>query len=359
MGKFFDRRLEELGAKRVYELGLGDDDGNLEEDFMRWREGFWPAIAQSFGWQISEEAESERQYRFEIVKDPAATAIFIGEYGRIGAFEKQRPWREGFWPAIAQSFGWQISEEAESERQYRFEIVKDPAATAIFIGEYGRIGAFEKQRPPFDQKNPYLAVVGVNRELHKEKSDRSCRHIEFITNGARVRYEAGDHLGVFPTNDAILVEEFGRLLNVDMNLTFRLINLDGCENWPTVFPFEKVMERIVQDYDEMNIAEKEIEKWKQARYYSISSSPKLLTDAVAVTAVITKYTIGDRLIKGVCTNYLLAKKEGDKVPVFVRKSTLRLPHRSTTAIIMIGPGTGFAPFRGFIQERQWIKQQGR
>ncbi|VDM50030.1 unnamed protein product [Toxocara canis] len=171
MGKFFDRRLEELGAKRVYELGLGDDDGNLEEDFMRWREGFWPAIAQSFGWQISEEAESERQYRFEIVKDPAATAIFIGEYGRIGAFEKQRP--------------------------------------------------------PFDQKNPYLAVVGVNRELHKEKSDRSCRHIEFITNGARVRYEAGDHLGVFPTNDATLVEEFGRLLNVDMNLTFRLINLDG------------------------------------------------------------------------------------------------------------------------------------
>ncbi|KHN78699.1 NADPH--cytochrome P450 reductase [Toxocara canis] len=75
------------------------------------------------------------------------------------------------------------------------------------------------------------------------------------------------------------------------------------------------MERIVQDYDEMNIAEKEIEKWKQ--------------------------------------------KEGDKVPVFVRKSTLRLPHRSTTAIIMIGPGTGFAPFRGFIQERQWIKQQGK
>lgn len=41
---------------------------------------------------------------------------------------------------------------------------------------------------PFDQKNPFVAVVGINRELHGEKSERSCRHIEFITNGARVRY---------------------------------------------------------------------------------------------------------------------------------------------------------------------------
>uniref|UniRef100_A0A0M3HII3 Lipoprotein n=1 Tax=Ascaris lumbricoides TaxID=6252 RepID=A0A0M3HII3_ASCLU len=52
--------------------------------------GFWPTVAQSYGWQISDEAGSERQYRFEVIEDPSTT-LFTGEYGRLGAFEKQRP----------------------------------------------------------------------------------------------------------------------------------------------------------------------------------------------------------------------------------------------------------------------------
>lgn len=365
MGKFFDRRMEELNAVRVFELGLGDDDGNLEEDFMRWREGFWPAVTQSFGWELSEEAGSERQYRFDVVEDPNTT---------------------------------------------------------LFIGEYGRIGAFEKQRPPFDQKNPLMAVVGVNRELHKEKSDRSCRHIEFDTRGARIRYEAGDHLGVFPTNDSALVEELCQLLGANMDLVFRLTNLDEESSKRSPFPCPctirtafthyvdicaPVKSHVLKALAEYTSDEKEKEHLLllstaseeglkeygnfiqrdrrsivdvlryfhsckppvdyllellprlQARYYSISSSPKLDAEKIAITAVVTRYTIGDRLIKGVCTNYLLHKSEGDKIPVFVRKSMMRLPHRLTTAVIMIGPGTGFAPFRGFIQERYWHKQQGK
>ncbi len=97
----------------------------------------------------------------------------------------------------------------------------------------------------------------------------------------------------------------------------------------------------------------------EARYYSISSSPKADADRIAVTAVVTRYSIDDRHIEGVCTHYLLAKGDGESVPIFVRKSALRLPHRLTTPVIMIGPGTGFAPFRGFIQERSWHKQQGQ
>jgi NADPH-ferrihemoprotein reductase len=65
------------------------------------------------------------------------------------------------------------------------------------------------------------------------------------------------------------------------------------------------------------------------------------------------------LIKGVCTNYLADKQSSDTSPIFVRKSTLRLPHRHNVPVVMIGPGTGFAPFRGFIQERAWHKEQGK
>jgi NADPH-ferrihemoprotein reductase len=92
MGKYFDKRLEELGAERVYELGLGDDDGNLEEDFMRWRESFWPTVAEKLGWQASETGGSDRQFRLEIVEMTSELAVFNGEIGRIGSFDKQRPY---------------------------------------------------------------------------------------------------------------------------------------------------------------------------------------------------------------------------------------------------------------------------
>lgn len=90
VGKFFDSRLEELGAERVFELGLGDDDANLEEDFMRWREAFLPALAQSFGWEMVADGGMDRQYKLQIMEE-VTTPIFTGEFGRIGAYERQRP----------------------------------------------------------------------------------------------------------------------------------------------------------------------------------------------------------------------------------------------------------------------------
>ncbi|KAL4002238.1 NADPH--cytochrome P450 reductase [Acanthocheilonema viteae] len=364
MAKYFNRRMEEFGATRIYGLGLGDDDGNLEEDFMRWREGFWSAVINIFGWEIA-------------------------ETGLV--------------------------------RQYRFEIVKD-FSVKLFTGEYGRLGSFEKQRPPFNQKNPFIATVSVNHELHGISSDRSCRHIEFIINEARMRYEVGDHLGVFPTNDPVLVEELGRLLDVDMDLRFSLVNLDEENLKKNPFPCPctirtafthyvdicaPVKSNVLKALASFTNAENEKERLLllstaneqglkeygnyiqkerrsiidilrafstckppvdyvlellprlQPRYYSIASSSKYSRDSLAITVIVTRYMIGSRLIKGVCTNFLLQKGEGSKVPIFVRKSTMRLPHRLKTPVIMIGPGTGFAPFRGFLQERSWQKEQGQ
>ena len=97
----------------------------------------------------------------------------------------------------------------------------------------------------------------------------------------------------------------------------------------------------------------------QARYYSISSSPKLSNSKIAITAIVLNYKIGERQIKGVCTNYLAFLNKGNSVPIFIRKSTLRLPNKLLTPVIMLGPGTGLAPFRGFLHERLWQKKQGK
>lgn len=103
----------------------------------------------------------------------------------------------------------------------------------------------------------------------------------------------------------------------------------------------------------------------QPRYYSISSSSKLHPTTVHVTAVLVNYeTTTGRTNKGVATTYLSDKRpvdgvEAPRVPVFIRKSQFRLPTRTETPVIMIGPGTGLAPFRGFIQERDLSRKDGQ
>jgi cytochrome P450/NADPH-cytochrome P450 reductase len=99
------------------------------------------------------------------------------------------------------------------------------------------------------------------------------------------------------------------------------------------------------------------------RYYSISSSPLAQPDRVAISVAIVDepHRSGAGEFKGVCSNYLRPHRPRDAVYAFVKdtKSSFRLPADPATPIIMVGPGTGLAPFRGFLQERAALKAQGR
>ena len=80
---------------------------------------------------------------------------------------------------------------------------------------------------PYDARNPFLAPLVLHKELHRPGSSRSCMHIEFDITGSKMRYDAGDHVAVFPTNDPDLVERLGQRLGVDLGVCFTLTNLDG------------------------------------------------------------------------------------------------------------------------------------
>jgi len=106
----------------------------------------------------------------------------------------------------------------------------------------------------------------------------------------------------------------------------------------------------------------------QARYYSIASSPRKHPTSIHVCAVVTEYqSKAGYMNYGVCTNWLRTKipyQAGDelqcpKVPIFVRKSQFRLPFKVSHPVLMIGPGTGVAPFIGFIQDREHHVKNGK
>jgi len=98
----------------------------------------------------------------------------------------------------------------------------------------------------------------------------------------------------------------------------------------------------------------------QPRYYSISSSFRTNPTKVGVCCVEVDYTgASGRQVKGVATGHFAGLSEGQTVPVWIRRSQFKLPFRTKFPVIMIGPGTGIAPFRGFLQEREWAKNKGR
>lgn len=100
----------------------------------------------------------------------------------------------------------------------------------------------------------------------------------------------------------------------------------------------------------------------QPRYYSISSSYRLDSSKVSICCVevdwISKNS-NHRQIKGLATGFLASQEIGSTVPMWIRRSQFKLPFRSKFPVIMIGPGTGLAPFKGFLDERKWLKSKGK
>merc|ERR1719369_2104700 len=297
----------------------------------------------------------------------------------------------------------------------------------FFTGEVARLRSYKTQRPPFDVKNPFLAPIKVNRNLHSDDSDRYCMHVEIGLEESRIRYEAGDHVAIYPTNDVQLVNKIGQLLDIDLDTVFTMKALDEDATKKSPFPVPTTYRTALKHYVDITALPrthvlKEFaeytsdadEKAKlslmtsntdegrdmynsfivndcrhvthiledlpsckpaidqllellprlQPRFYSISSSAKVHKNTVHVTAVVIEYeTPTGRRNNGVCTKWMQPMIPGDdvvhKVPIYVRRSQFRLPNRVQTPVIMIGPGTGLAPFRGFIQERAWQKEQGK
>ena len=106
----------------------------------------------------------------------------------------------------------------------------------------------------------------------------------------------------------------------------------------------------------------EIATMMNPRYYSISSSPLAAPDRCSITVSVVKGPAlsGNGQFEGTCSNYLAGLKPGDKIQAVVKPPTaeFRLPKDPSTPVLMIGPGTGLAPFRGFLQERAALKAKG-
>lgn len=215
----------------------------------------------------------------------------------------------------------------------------------------------------YSRTNPFPARLKTNRKLNAEGSSKDTRHFEIILEGSSLTYEAGDALGVLPANCIEFVQEI-----------LDSAGFDGEESVQIPSGREKPLRLALQhDFDlkpfltelsgRGNSAQDFVTGLRklQPRLYSISSSPKAHPGEVHLTVGVVRYELSGKQRKGVCSTFL-ADRVGTEtpVPVFVHASPgFKPPKDPALPMIMVGPGTGIAPFRAFLEERRAIGATGR
>jgi len=249
----------------------------------------------------------------------------------------------------------------------------------------------------YSRKNPFPAKLSTNRTLTGTGSAKDTRHFEIDLTGSGLAYEVGDSLGVFPTNNPALVEEIlevlgfsgdepvtdpnGHPLSIREALTRSYVITEKdkkllaaiAEKDPTAAHFAPMVTpegkaeldsyawgREVIDpllaHPAAKFTPEEFVKCLrklQPRLYSIASSQKAHPDAVHLTVAAVRYESHGRKREGVCSTFLADRADNFSVPVFVHTAKhFRVPEELSAPVIMVGPGTGIAPFMAFLQERK-------
>ena len=255
----------------------------------------------------------------------------------------------------------------------------------------------------FSRKNPFPAKLTVNRVLNAEGSAKETRHFEISLAGSGLSYEVGDALGVWPTNCPDAVEHTAKALGhpLDSSVTREdgdaetlrdaLTHRCDISTPPRSFLVEvsrrttdnalaellqtankarlneylegRDIADVLHDYPDAKFRPQEfvgLLRKLSPRLYSISSSLKAHPNEVHLTVGAVRYEAHGRTRKGVCSTFLSDRvSETDTIPVYVQPSHgFKPPTDGDTPMIMVGPGTGIAPFRAFLEERSATKAQG-
>lgn len=283
--------------------------------------------------------------------------------------------------------------------------LNEPGAGSSVVESVSAVALSDSTESEFSRSYPFQAEVLENLNLNGKGSDRETRHIEISLEGSNLQYEPGDSLGIYPENHPQLVEDFITVMGwnpeelVVVNksgevrslrdallryyeitvltkpLVEQVVKLTGNEGLQKLlepgheqelrnYIQERDLLDLVQDYGLQQVAASDfvsILRKIPARLYSIASSPKAFPDEVHVTVRTVRYEAHGRNRYGVCSVQLAERLEaGDSLPVYVQHNpNFKLPENPDTPIIMIGPGTGVAPFRAFLGEREETGAAGK
>jgi len=365
MGKLVNRRLGEMGGQMIHPYGEGDDDNDIEEDFEEWKKDLVASLHRVCHTKSRTPQETSYDFKAVYISHPPAP-----HGGRVA--ESKMP----------------LDEVDLSSRHY-------------FEGVPVKIVKHQELR----QKTLENGGLG------------STVHVEFDLEGTGLSYQTADNLTVCPANDATQVRDTARLLSLDLTQWFVLETNDAdtkplfptpctietaltyftdLNGAPTRSLLEKLAPLTTMHHDRLlflssksgkdefasDILSRRLSIYElfemfpsfritqdnlgaffqimprlKGRDYTIASSSNLQPNRIALTVGVVQESRQGRVLNGVCSSFIKHQDIGSTDSlVFVKESTFKLPNDPKVPIILIGPGTGIAPMRAFIQERKYQKK---
>ncbi|WP_444653422.1 NADPH-dependent assimilatory sulfite reductase flavoprotein subunit [Citrobacter portucalensis] len=273
-----------------------------------------------------------------------------------------------------------------------------PAAPSVQVAASGAVN--EVHTSPYTKEAPLTASLAVNQKITGRDSEKDVRHIEIDLGDSGLRYQPGDALGVWYQNDPALVKELvellwlkgdepvtveGKTLSLAEALQWHFeltVNTGNIvENYATLTRSETLLPLVgdkaqlqhyaattpIVDMVRFSPAQLDVQALVDLlrpltpRLYSIASSQAEVESEVHVTVGVVRYEIEGRARTGGASSFLADRVEEEgEVRVFIEHNdNFRLPANPQTPVIMIGPGTGIAPFRAFMQQRAADGAEGK
>jgi sulfite reductase (NADPH) flavoprotein alpha-component len=259
----------------------------------------------------------------------------------------------------------------------------------------------QKAGKSYSKDVPFQAEILANINLNGRGSNKETHHIEISLAGSEIAFEPGDAMGVLPKNNPSIAKEIIERLNVQsdtpvMTAKGEVPLLEAMiHHYDITIPTFKFLQNYAELVQDTNLRElvaegeasvrsyitqrhiidilhevppknisaqtfNDLLRPLAPRLYSIASSLKSYPEEAHLTVALLRYELGAKARLGVASSYLANTPEGELVPVFIETNrNFRMPQDTSAPIIMVGPGTGIAPFRAFMQEREAIGASGK
>ena len=252
----------------------------------------------------------------------------------------------------------------------------------------------------YTRRNPFQATVLDKVKITGRDSDKEVYHVELSLEGSGITYEPGDSVGILASNPTVLVDEILRFKGFEGSeavtikegefsikeallnyLEITVLTRDVIQNYfektadpklQEVIENEEKLDQYLYGHDVLDLLEEfpseltaqelvQVLRSFPARLYSISSSQLAVGEEVHITVSRVRYSKNGRERSGACSAYLADQIEPDSlVPVFIEKNpAFKLPENEETPVILVGAGTGVAPYRAFLQHREASNQKGK
>lgn len=275
-----------------------------------------------------------------------------------------------------------------------------PSQSEAILNSVSQGNIDQLDQTPYSKDQPLTAKLITNQKITGHKSEKDIRHIEIDIENKGLRYQAGDTIGIWfdncdrlvnelisllwltgnepvdvqgqtlslrkalthhyeiTNNSSVLVEKYVHL-NQDSDLLELIADKRALNQFAQSYPLVDMVRRFAAQPDAQQFVD--ILQPLTPRLYSISSSQAKNKDQVHMTVGVVRYEIEGKIRNGGASSYLADRlQQGDNVRIFIEhNNNFRLPQDSNIPIIMIGPGTGIAPFRAFMQQREHDKATGK